>query len=829
MLTKVKIRKIPRFCWFSVFFSLFTFCFLFFFPSSFSFAQESSTIVIDLRGTSVFPSKEEPSSESSPVSEPSSDTQVVNIQLQEQSSDEISEDQISRSMEEESRKIDGQKLSLDEIHLNIEALKEDLTSQLYSRGYTQLEGQIQQRVNEFLEKHVESKYTPQQDRELDLLYQIVDIEKAKLDARISKEGLDEVLYSVKSSRSMSESQLKNGTKYKVSMYTLSTINPRTQKKSKAILMYVRLPDSNNNKSGFFVHPNMTSGYSTHAYSVLIPFGQDNEMEDLASRIVSQEVLKQETGSILGFLDAIEGVDTSSPESLAHFKALKEKLQSSIQPQLDELSSEDREALSTQRKQFEKLIEKIDYTQTTLNAFDVTHVIYSSSSNLIVPIAQVDRIEGLSSSCLRYMWHRTKGAFGKPDYITGLLSAAAQTVVLCGIMLLNQEAMTNLALGFQFSVATFMGVFGLLYRGIMDAAPDDANHSHAKFVTLRTIKDLFITAVTLFTFKALDHKWADVTAGFILTKFFGASLLSKVFGDNIMFIPRMIKDLTGEKYTESLLSGFSLYNGAYQSYYLLTKFIPKKLAELMDDIPLVTGSVLAKLKANDGTIPTLNVGIMTILSLGLLYYYVINPYVMDIVKNQYFSKFIIYLNNDPTIQAKDLDSLTQEFLVALENDSFSNLAKEDGLKFDTVRKYSRQVKSHNRTKRIFKLERTHSKYIPDAIAENRLLIQQEQKKVLEQIRPQIKAILGFMRDNNIHSLDGKLIKKIHADSSFQALMKEFMNLLQEYDMLTVELDTLSKIEANGSSKEIVLGIIEKAAAPIAAHQGCSSLFASQPLF
>ena len=713
----------------------------------------------------------------------SSDTHTVSIQLQGQGDNTLSEDNIRDDIEHVAREKADVQLSLEQIHQNLEALKEDVTKVLYDNGYTAQVPGIGEKAEKIFERLFESSSSSyEQDPELDLVYRIFAVEQQKLNEKFKEDGVDDVLKSMDSSRSIFEQQLDDGTKYKVSMFVLTPIDAETKQQSKAVLMYIRLPDRV--RSG-------VQKYSQRAYSILIPLEENDDIEDLSSQIVSEAVLKQQIDSIETYLSALEHVDFPDPEAKEHIDQLKGKAVRDMKEDLTRLSMQNREALKIKRAQFEKLIEKRDSTQRTLNQFNITHLIYSANSNILVPISETHKISLLNY--FKYVGHRFKGAYGKPDYVTGLLSASFQVGIL--LFLSNFGVPTDAkALLFQFTVAASIGVFGPLYRGIMDVAPDDANHSHLKYLILRVLKDFVITAVTLYPYMYFCGKWKDAaTKKFFYKSFLGPSVVSKALGDYIMFFPRVVKDLTGEKYTKPIkyMPGFTLYNLGYQLYYALTKFAPKKFAEL--------GKKDVNILGHD-----IRYGIITMVLLGMICHTAVNPIIMSSVETHYMYKFFVNLRQD--IQKEDIPSLAEKMREAIANHSLHELEPTTGSQADSIRKYSKLVKYFSRSAVLTGLDLRYFKITPRRIAAKRSQLQQEQVKLLDEMQELFKHILdGVIAHHEVlPAIDDPRLFEEEIPFVTKKLMKRlkpyadpFIAKLKRYDSISLYIEKLNQIESEGS--------------------------------
>ncbi len=760
------------------------------------------------------------------LSDITSDTKTVTIQIQGQNDSLITEDKrISDNIEDVAKSRVETELSLDQIHQNLEAFREDVTKAFYAKGYPKLESQLEAKVNEIFDKIAEPSTSFEQDSEYTLLSRIFKVEKDLLDKKIEEDGSQVVLESIASSRAMYERELEDGTKYKVSMYVLNSKESSNEKKSNAVLMYIRLESKP--LRGVMVHANDTKGYSTHAYSVLVPIGENEEIEDTSSKIVSEALLQQEIDSLKTYLTALEEINLPDPEAKDRIRTLREESLAKMEASLSELSKANREELKVKREKFEKLIAKRDSTQRTLNHFDVTHLIYAPNSDTLLPMYEVKKIP--LWQFFSYTGHRFKGAYAKPDVVTGLVSASLQVGLLLFLSMYGVSVSAP-ALIFQFFIASSIGIFGNLYRGIMDTAPDDANHSHLKYLVLRVLKDFVLTAATLYPYKLLCGEWAEaMTLEFFGRKFLGPSLVSKVVGDSIMFFPRAVKDLTGDKYAKPIkyIPGFTMFNLCYQLYYAVAKFAPKKLAELGKK------DVHFNIAGKDTKFGT---GILVMVFLGATCYAALNPIAMSAMETHYLYSFFKSLDSDD-YTTENIESMVEQMKSAIRNNSFIDFDHATGGQADSVRKYSKLSKHLLKTLNLTMLDLRYTRKSAGlSVRKARYLARQEGliaemgdlfRNILIEIKKHRQDFPSTddpkLSEEEVKFITKKFIQRIKPYAS------AFISNLKTYDRISLYIEKLDYISEEGGfigrSYKTAKSSLSEA---VEHYTKCSDVFSENPL-
>ena len=796
--------------------------------ASISYASDSLTLPIQATNASdsqVFSSSNDLDNQDEDLSDISSDTKTVTIQIQGQNDSPITKDRrISDNIEDVAKSRVETELSLDQIHQNLEAFREDVTKAFYAKGYPQLESQLETKVNEIFDKIVEPSTSFEQDSEYKLLSRIFKIEKDLLDRKIEEDGSQVVLESIASSRAMYERELEDGTKYKVSMYVLNSKKSSDGKKSSAILMYIRL--ASDPLRGIMVHENDTKGYSTHAYSILVPVGENDEIEDTSSKIISEALLQQEIESLKTYLTALEEMNLPDPEAKERIRILKEESLAKMEANLSELSKTNSEELKVKREKFEKLISKRDSTQRTLNHFDITHLIYAPNSDILLPMYEVKKIP--LWQFFSYTGHRFKGAYAKPDVVTGLVSASLQVGLLLFLSMYGVSVSAP-ALIFQFFIASSIGVFGNLYRGIMDTAPDDANHSHLKYLVLRVLKDFVLTAVTLYPYKLLCGEWAEaMTLEFFGRKFLGPSLVSKVVGDSIMFFPRAVKDLTGDKYTKPIkyIPGFTMFNLCYQLYYAVAKFAPKKLAELGKK------DVHFNIAGKDTKFGT---GILVMVFLGAACYVALNPIAMSAMETHYLYSFFKSLDSDDYTE-ENIESMVEQMKSSIRNNSFIDFDHATGGQADSVRKYSKLSKHFLKTLNLTMLDLRYTRKSAGlSVKKARYLARQEGliaemgdlfRNILIEIKKHRQDFPSTedpkLSEEEVKFITKKFIQRIKPYAS------AFISNLKAYDRISLYIEKLDYISEEGGfvgrSYKTAQSSLSKA---VEHYTKCSDVFSENP--
>ena len=666
---------------------------------------------------------------------------------------------------------------LESIKNKIDSLIEEIIEE-YKNAHTstQNDNNPPQEILDF-EKFLESNNPQEKESEASILHQIITTEKANLDTRIEQEGSESVLTKLDDQRNIFIHQLEDGTYYKISMNTLRGTNKKNSTSSKAVLLYIRLTDPSVKSSKA-----KDQKFLSTTYSVILPIEGSFQVESLVSGIISETILAQQLTDISNYLNQLQA--DSSIENLKRERLVKQL--SDIKQELSDLLEGLKKDLELKRSEFKKDISRSDSTQRTLNGFDVVHLLYSPKSNILVPISTEEKIPLSFKNFLEYAKYRCYGVSGHPEYLSGLIFASLQAGFILGLHALGASG-SALSITFQFVIGGLVGAYNHFYRGIMDFVPDDANQTQLKYYSLRIFKDFVFSFVCLYTYKLLAGEIGDaMTLSFFAINFMLPSIISKPLGDHVMFWPRTIRELTGEKFFKPIkyLPGSTAFNFIYQGWHSLWKFAPKKVAELFSDRS------------------TSFIGSMLIGTIGLGFWAIGNPMIMDLMKKHYTYNFFLAISN--SIKEEDIDKLVNDIMEAVENHSFTNLDKKSGDTFDAVRRYSKNVKYMSRSLLLTLYNIKYSSKHPEKINSKRAKLQKKQADLLTKMPAILKGILiQCVNHSKLHTslftpgLEDAQTKLIVHEfvKSIKREMGKFFKILKRYDDIDVYIDKLNQIEAD----------------------------------
>ena len=254
------------------------------------------------------------------------------------------------------------------------------------------------------------------------------------------------------------------------------------------------------------------------------------------------------------------------------------------------------------------------------------------------------------------------------------------------------------------------------------------------------------------------------------------MLAEIFGA----IFGLLMSLSVIKY----LPGSTAFNFIYQGWHSLWKFAPKKVAELFSDRS------------------TSFIGSMLIGTIGLGFWAIGNPMIMDLMKKHYTYNFFLAISN--SIKEEDIDKLVNDIMEAVENHSFTNLDKKSGDTFDAVRRYSKNVKYMSRSLLLTLYNIKYSSKHPEKINSKRAKLQKKQADLLTKMPALLKGILiQCVNHSKLHTslftpgLEDAQTKLIVHEfvKSIKREMGKFFKILKRYDDIDVYIDKLNQIEAD----------------------------------